>query len=98
MGKVIKIYENTKNDIDLANLAAQNELNDGISVFDIIEESFKRSILFKDINVGSFKNEVVNIIINQFFNEDQSLKSEYVKNFIEKYKFEDEEDNEGKII
>lgn len=84
---IIKM-SNLEDQSDFINYFAQEELNDGISLLEVVEESFKRTILFKDVNVKGIKNEIINEIMERYFNKNQNLKEKYFKEFYDKYKDE----------
>ena len=96
---VIKFNQHHEDDVNAANYFAQMEINSFIDFCTLMKEQMARTVLFKNVDVDSIKDAVLEETLKNCFDKNQRLKISYVDDFIEEYKdvdstFDDDDDNE----
>jgi len=72
---------------NLANFLAQQEIQDFIEFFSVLEQQFSMTVLFKDVKIDEIKNRILTEIMEKNFEiqKPNVLKSEIVKEIIKVY-------------
>ena len=96
---VIKFNQHHEDDVNAANYFAQMEINSFIDFCTLMKEQMARTVLFKNVDVDSIKDSVLEETLKNCFDKNQRLKISYVEDFIEEYKdvdstFDDDDDDD----
>lgn len=76
----------TQKEIDLANYLAQQEIQDCYEYFEIMEQQFSLSVLFKNCSIADVRDSVMRKIYNEYFDKHtKTLKLDKAKEILDIY-------------